>query len=55
MLHEFKIKLFICSAQCIYVNRMLINLFKLKLFIYVFSSMHLRAFYVYEFIKLKLN
>ena len=33
---------------------MLINLFKLKLFIYVFLSMHLCEFNVYEFIKLKL-
>ena len=33
---------------------MLINLFELKLFIYVFSSMQLCEFNVYEFIKLKL-
>ena len=31
---------------------MLMNLFKLKLFIYVFSSMHLCEFNVYELIKL---
>ena len=33
---------------------MLMNLFKLELFIYVFSSMHLCEFNVDEFIKLKL-
>ena len=54
-MNEFKIKLFIYSAECIYVNRMIMNLFKLKLFIYVFSSMHLYEFNFYEFIKLKLN